>query len=490
MIASSPAPSDLEPPRKRPRSSPGALTSGAETIDVDANSQHHRAVLLAIFLNDNVDDLAVAPDAYGDLVIDDQGHTALHWAAALARIHILRTLIEKGANFMKQNFAGETALMRSVLVSNAYDNQIFYPILEHLHPTIAVRDNANRTILHHIALTAGIKGRAAAARYYMENVLEWMAKHGPPFKTLADVQDKNGDTALNIAARVGSKSLFQQLVDVGANRALANKVGLRPDDFGLNTNEGPSEDSVAAGRRVPIVPGADAKNREQQLKGRREEIASATVSRSKDIIADITKMVSQLDEDFGKELTKKQTEVDAVHEDMRVATKELAEMRRQMQSLKDKSTSVVTMEEKLKNLSRGLAFENERGQGSVDNLPSDLHAHYANMPGASDAYAVTIRKLSSHVASLRQLSADREKACAKIIAMCVGLRDGGDSEQMREQVDRLVGPLLAAVESDGGEVDLARVKMFMNKVRQRDGILGPQANRAALAVASGAKDEQ
>jgi len=48
-----------------------------------------------------------------------------------------------------------------------------------------------------------------------------------------DLQDEHGDTALNIAARIGNRALVKTLVDVGANRLLANKLGLRPSDFGV-----------------------------------------------------------------------------------------------------------------------------------------------------------------------------------------------------------------------------------------------------------------
>ena len=48
-----------------------------------------------------------------------------------------------------------------------------------------------------------------------------------------NAQDKSGDTALNIAARIGNRSIISQLLEVGADPSIANKAGLRPVDFGV-----------------------------------------------------------------------------------------------------------------------------------------------------------------------------------------------------------------------------------------------------------------
>ena len=73
-----------------------------------------------------------------------------------------------------------------------------------------------------------------SARYYMECLLDWIARHGGDFSSIVDVQDRNGDTALTIAARVGDRYLAKALLDVGANREIENKVGLKAEDFGMS----------------------------------------------------------------------------------------------------------------------------------------------------------------------------------------------------------------------------------------------------------------
>jgi ankyrin repeat protein len=195
---------------------------------------------MAIFLNDEAEEIpplltdpTIPPDLDIDLLIDDQGHTALHWAAALARIPILELLVQKHADVRRVNDNGESALVRAVLVTNNFDKQSFPQLLGILHRAVPLVDRKNRTILHHIALVAGIRGRSSSSHYYMECVLEWIARNGGDFSSLVDIQDKNGDTALTIAARVGDRYLAKFLIDVGANRDIENRVGLKAGDFGI-----------------------------------------------------------------------------------------------------------------------------------------------------------------------------------------------------------------------------------------------------------------
>ena len=203
-----------------------------------------------------------------DVIIDEYSHTALHWASALARIPTVETLIRKGANPRRVNDSGETPLIRAVLVTNNHDQQSFSRLLDSLHPAIPIADNNGRTILHHIAVTAGVKGRSAAARYYLESLLEFIARgKGSVSLTyfrnhVLDAQDQYGDTALNIAARVGNKSLVDQLQELSADAYMPNKLGLRAIDFDI-------------GRQVSVTTPARPPN---------SATAAAANQKSKDII--------------------------------------------------------------------------------------------------------------------------------------------------------------------------------------------------------------
>lgn len=137
------------------------------------------------------------------------------------------------------------------------DHNSFPELLDVLGATIDVRDDKGRTVLHHIAVTSAVKGRNSASRYYLESLLEWVVRQGSapssqnipgslpaPAKMgigrfmseIVNAQDSSGDTALNIAARIGNRSIVSQLLEVGADPNIANRAGLRPVDFGIGTD--------------------------------------------------------------------------------------------------------------------------------------------------------------------------------------------------------------------------------------------------------------
>lgn len=218
--------------------------------------ERHRATLMSMFLTESsaIPEILTSTEQIADLdvdlIIDDQGHTSLHWAAALARTTILQALLRKGADATRLNYNGESALIRAVLVTNNFDYDSFPEILALLYPALTAQDKKERTIFHHIALTAGVKGRMQASRYYLEALLAFLrsppsqvlskidptqsgAPQAPGHQMLAqliNIQDKNGDTALNIATRIGNKYVVEGLERVGADGSIPNKAGLRPLD--------------------------------------------------------------------------------------------------------------------------------------------------------------------------------------------------------------------------------------------------------------------
>lgn len=192
-----------------------------------------------------------------DLPIDASGNTTLHWAATLARIPLVKQLVGRGANIYRVNTGGETALMAACNASNNMESGTFPELLDLLGPSMEVRSRRGRTLLHHIAVSSAIRGRSQVGRYYLESLLEFLVRHHssqesfdasnnpsqmrpitfPRFMAeLVNVQDRSGDTALNLAARVNTKSIVQQLIEVGANPRIANKGGLAPVDFGIGTD--------------------------------------------------------------------------------------------------------------------------------------------------------------------------------------------------------------------------------------------------------------
>jgi ankyrin repeat protein len=165
------------------------------------------------------------------MAIDDEGHTALHWACAMGRIRIVKFLLSAGADVFKVNKSGQTALMRSVMFANNYDVRKFPELYELLHRSTLNIDNYNRTVFHHIVDVAMSKGKTHAARYYMETVLNRLSDYPRELADIINFQDEDGETALTMAARCRSKRLVKLLIDHGADPKIANGDGKSTEDY-------------------------------------------------------------------------------------------------------------------------------------------------------------------------------------------------------------------------------------------------------------------
>lgn len=221
-----------------------------------------------------------------DIPLDSSANTALHWAATLARVPLMKSLIKRGANIMIGNAASQTPLMAAVQVNNSLDHSCFLDMLEILGPLIDVRDSTGRTVLHHIAVSSGIKGRAQSSRYYLESLLAFTVRQGSNpnsqqssfnantntkktmnlgrfMSEVVNVQDKSGNTALNLVSRIGNRPIINQLEEVGADFEIPNNTGFRPADFGVfprsqtNTQQSVNEATTVPASQEPTSSQVD-----------------------------------------------------------------------------------------------------------------------------------------------------------------------------------------------------------------------------------------
>ncbi|KAI0034475.1 hypothetical protein K488DRAFT_45386 [Vararia minispora EC-137] len=404
-----------------------------------------------------------------DVVLDELGHTALHIAASMGRLKIVNALLAAGADVLRGNYNGETALIRAALMTNNFDAQSFGMVVGALHVSVRTIDTARKSVLHHIVALAGIRNRAIVAGYYLEQIFMWIAEHeGGDFKSLVDLQDEHGDTALNIAARVGNRSLVRSLVDVGANRVLPNKLGLRPGDFGVEVEElggGPRvEDIIASLRTGPSIP----------------------VQKSQDVIADMTTMIQSLSAEFTAELKAKQDALDVTQAHLRAATRELSEQRKQIQTWQTRCADLDRVHQRMRNVDRaskeedtfdwtGRTENGEAGPAFVRRVPpiSNFSGHVGQplVPLADNLPSlIRLRRLKmwqtraeqlleQRLKNLRGASAEKEFQCKKIIALCSGVPP--------DKVESILDDLVIAIESETAALDVGRLSGFMQKVPTR-----------------------
>lgn len=251
-----------------------------------------------------------------NIPLDASANNALHWAATLAKVPLLKLLIQSGANIWRGNAAGQSPLIAAVIVNNCWEHSCFPELLELLSPLIEVRDIQGRTVLHHIAVSSGIKGRAPSSKYYLEALLEFLVRIGTQplslgnalassaaalvaniasqqangemsnssqesaaavptlqksqgavslvrfLSHIVNARDKAGNTALNLVARIGNRSIIQQLLEIHADPGLPNHKGVSAKDFGVG---------IEPGEQPPLANGLANQKSVQQFSGTQPE---------------------------------------------------------------------------------------------------------------------------------------------------------------------------------------------------------------------------
>ncbi|KAI9013607.1 hypothetical protein DFJ74DRAFT_291973 [Hyaloraphidium curvatum] len=436
-------------------------------------TEQHRTLLMAIFLNDapnTVPALLANPPPELDLnmAIDEHGHTALHWAAALARMSIVDLLLQSGANPLAVNKNGESALIRAVLVTNNFDNQTFPHLVRKLSDAISLSDNQQRNVVHHIVLTAGIKGRSTAARYYLQGLLEQVARSiseggDLTFKDLVDKQDANGDTPLIIAARFGNKSLCDSLVEVGASTSIENKAGLKPVDYGYGAAPGaPSLEVVPAAAAVS-VEAAGVVLDDKPL------VPAATFVDEASRVGDaIQTIIHDLTASFTSEISDKEGSLRTAQTRLREVTSELTDVRGKVADLQTAVESAEFYAERVRKLTFVLEDEAAKVATKSEETSGPEAGGIAVEPDSIDAATAMLQtakaELDGAAATLMRASTTpptTELLCKKIISQCLSVPF--------HEIDKLLDPLAQAVATDGNAADfnLGELNRFMSRVQSK-----------------------
>ncbi|KAK3399592.1 hypothetical protein B0T20DRAFT_477432 [Sordaria brevicollis] len=427
-----------------------------------------------------------------DLPIDTKQHTALHWAATLSRMPLLRALIAAGANPWRVNASGETALMRACTVTNSMENNTFPELLDLLGCTLDVTDDKGRTVLHHIAVTSAVKGRHYACRYYLECLLEWVVRQGSApssqendidkkgrhmgigrfMSEIVNAQDHSGDTALNVAARVGNRSIISQLLEVQADPTIPNRANLKPLDFGIGIADAePNGDK--SGEKNGATAGSGHRSRET----------------SDEVVNSITHLIGESTSIFQNELKKKQESIDTLHSQLRITSSQVGDARRTLESLQEKLKAQQLAKQKIVNYNRAseeeeqILIELEQRHGRLDvasanawemELESALEIvktqspkglDPANRPSLPSAAVLRARikalrarstKTRQAVAALQAQSKEKELKYRRLVSLC--------TRRPEIEVEALLDTLTRAVESEKPELEIARVRRFLGGV--------------------------
>ncbi|KAK4506691.1 hypothetical protein PRZ48_000424 [Zasmidium cellare] len=196
------------------------------------------------------------PHADLDRPIDDKGHTALHWAAAMGDLEVVKDLIRRGANVDVQSTIGQTPLMRAVCFTNNYDRRCMDRLAGLLIRTVSMQEWFGQTVFHHIAKSTQRKSKYECARYYMECILNKMHDVMPEDQIahVLDMQDNEGDTAVTIAARNGARKCVRSLIGRSASVQIPNQQGETADNLIIQLNHRRQERHQMNNRQLSSSP--------------------------------------------------------------------------------------------------------------------------------------------------------------------------------------------------------------------------------------------
>ncbi|TAQ83338.1 hypothetical protein B7494_g8339 [Chlorociboria aeruginascens] len=206
--------------------------------------------------SENVPKPEPPPNFQPDWLIDSDGHTAMHWAAAMGDVDIMKQLKRFGANLLAQNVRGETPLMRAVLFTNCMDKQTMPAVVKELISTMDAVDLCQATALHHAVMMTFSKGKHQCVRYYLDIILNKMQEMFEPehVQRILDAQDVDGNTAIHIAAKFKARKCVRALMGRGATTDIHNREGVTAEDLIQELNATRKADRHPQASSSPFAP--------------------------------------------------------------------------------------------------------------------------------------------------------------------------------------------------------------------------------------------
>jgi cytohesin len=130
---------------------------------------------------------------------DNDGETALHYAAAQSRGQTIRALVEAHAEVDHESRSGKTPLM--VAAAGAHSDAVDALLEAGARPNRRNHGDKDWTALMY------------AAKGGTTTVIDSLASH----EAQVNVEDATGDQAIHIAARAGNFAIVGELIDKGSN---------------------------------------------------------------------------------------------------------------------------------------------------------------------------------------------------------------------------------------------------------------------------------
>lgn len=156
--------------------------------------------------------------------IDDQGHTPLHWATAMANVPLIKLLIALNANALQCNSRGFNCITKSTFYNNCFKAASFGEVSSVLRICLITPDSNGRLPLHYLVELSVNKSKdPVVINSYMDTVIQNLGQEDYTLLRMClNFQDNAGNTALHLAALNMNLELCNKLCYLGSSMDVTN----------------------------------------------------------------------------------------------------------------------------------------------------------------------------------------------------------------------------------------------------------------------------
>ncbi|CCE63452.1 hypothetical protein TPHA_0E03630 [Tetrapisispora phaffii CBS 4417] len=400
-----------------------------------------------------------------NLKVDEFGNTPLHWLASVGKVDLVESLVKNGANVFIGDDNGQTAIVKAVKCINNYERGTFEKLLHYLFPCLLVVDREGRTIFHHIALASGQPGYSVVSKYYLDVLMGYVVNNQNHvlkelnlkwiIANMLNVCDNNGDTSLNIAAKIGSSSLVETLMDYGTDPSIKNNSGLNALDFKDNKY-----------KECDLV---DNISNNMASLGNREPNPETHTKEAQDILNNITSLLGNIKSDYEEEVKKNNKVLALLHEELNEKRTVLAASRESLVEARQGFDQSIILLEQINNLNKYIDMELDKDEVEIE-MDDDLNIESLESQEPSSLSIAQLNALNIHneaqkryneqlsriLEGIEEKQSDLEGKFRRVLSLCLKIEE--------HKVDAMLDGLLQAISSeDPQDVDTDEMQHFLKK---------------------------
>ncbi|POS82674.1 hypothetical protein EPUL_005392 [Erysiphe pulchra] len=403
------------------------------------------------------------PNFNPDWIVDNEGHTALHWAAAMGDVEIIRDLKRYGANIGFQNARGETPLMRCVIFDNCMDKKTMPEVVNEFIETADLLDFCQATALHHAAAVTVSHQKHSYARYYLDILLNNIQGFFEPqfAAQIINAQDIEGNTALHIAAKHGARNCVRALIGRCALINIRNNDGITAEDLirdliETRRTDHQSHDSSSPFGLANYVHSNQDVLEDPQIQSKSQYTSQTALSIQSRVAPQLIERTKNLAESFDKELKDKEILERDARRILNSTIAESDEIEQQVNELQKMTDPKQNPENTIQSLDELNSFQNKFislvEQQQMNKLQSSYESEHEKLKENSNGEIETEKDQLLERIKLSRTLRDQQKQRQDLVQSYLNARSmlggSGKSDLYRRFLIKSFGPEISLVDEN------------------------------------------